>query len=110
MLHPAFLLGAAELDVLLRALKAGLRHADVAQEKAALFMGINKGQLSREINGGGGLNLKRLAELPKEALQWWAVTVLQELDMPVELQQASRVTRMLKMVGPASPERSASCR
>ena len=99
--------GAAELDALLRTLKSALRHADVAQEKAALFTGMNKGHLSREINGGGGLSLKRLAELPKEVLQWWAFTLLQELDVPTELQQARRVDRMLKMTGPMSQERRA---
>ena len=101
------LAGAAELDAILRTLKAALRHADVAQEKAALFIGMDKGQLSREINGGGGLTLKRLAELPKEALQWWAFSLLQELDVPTELQQARRVDRMLKMSGPMSQERRA---
>ena len=111
MVMPAFIVGAAELEALLRALKSGLRHADVAQEKAALFMDIDKGQLSREINGGGGLSLKRLSELPTEALQWWAAELLTALGFPQEIEQGIKTKRrMARMDADAVPqERSARC-
>lgn len=95
MLTPVFLIGAAELDALLRTLKAALRHADVAQEKAALFMDMDKGHLSREINGGGGLSLKRIAELPKEALQWWAAELVAALQFPQEIEQGIAAKRRM---------------
>ena len=108
---PAFVVGAAELETLLRTLKAALRHSDVAQEKAALFMDIDKGQLSREINGGGGLSLKRLAELPTEALQWWAAELIAVLGFPQEIEQGiAAKKRMVRMNADKVPqERSARC-
>ena len=111
MLIPALMCGAAELDAILQALKSGLRHADVAQEKAALFMDIDKGQLSREINGGGGLTLKRLAELPTEALQWWVAELIAVLGFPQEIEQGiAAKKRMVRMNADAVPqERSARC-
>jgi hypothetical protein len=108
MLPPLFVVGAAELDALLRTLKAALRHADVAQEKAALFMDMDKGHLSREINGGGGLSLKRIAELPKEALQWWATELIRALELPQEIEQGVAVKkRMARMDAGVAQERSA---
>ncbi len=111
MLTPFLFAGAGELDAILTALKAALRHADVAQEKAALFIGMDKGQLSREINGGGGLSLKRLAELPTEALQWWAAELIAVLGFPQEIEQGiAAKKRMARMDADRVPqERSARC-
>jgi transcriptional regulator with XRE-family HTH domain len=71
--------------------KEALRHSDISQEKLALYLGMDKGQLSRQLNGEGGITLKRLAECPEEVWRWFAVGILLSLGLPKQLQRGARL-------------------
>jgi transcriptional regulator with XRE-family HTH domain len=71
--------------------KDALRQSDVSQEKLALYLDMDKGQLSRQLNGEGGITLKRLAQCPEETWRWFAVGILLHLGLPRSLQRSARL-------------------
>jgi hypothetical protein len=71
--------------------KDALRQSDVSQEKLALYLEMDKGQLSRQLNGEGGITLKRLAQCPEETWRWFAVGILLHLGLPTQLQRGARL-------------------
>lgn len=83
------------LAALLRALKGGLRHTDLSQEKAALDLRMHKCRLSRQINGGGEITLKRLSQLPPPTIAWFCVLALDQIGLPKDLRRATRLAFVL---------------
>lgn len=75
----------------LNELKDALRQSDVSQEKLALYLGMDKSQLSRQLNGDGGITLKRLANCPDDTWRWFAVGILLHLGLPRALQRSARL-------------------
>jgi hypothetical protein len=105
-------LGTSALLDRLNDLRAALRHSDVSQEKLALYLGMDKAQLSRQLAGDGGITLKRLAECPDDVWRWFAVGILLSLGLPKQLQRGARLAfalighkRQMAKVSPAQKRR-----
>jgi hypothetical protein len=72
-------------------LREALRHSDISQEKLALYLEMDKAQLSRQLHGEGGITLKRLAQCPDDVWRWFAVGILLHLGLPRSLQRSARL-------------------
>lgn len=72
-------------------IKLALHYADISVEKAAIWMGIDRSQLRRQLGGEGHLSARRLASLPIGFHQWYGLLLLEELGIPAPVRRAIKV-------------------
>ena len=69
--------------------REALRHADLSQEKAAIWMGMQKAHLSDALAGGRPLSLTKLMKLPAEFWQWYGLLVVEDVGLPTVVRRAA---------------------
>lgn len=67
------------------ALLKALRIVGLTVEKAAIFIGLDRRQLDRQLHGHEHLRVSTIEKLPIEVEQWWHVERLREIGLPAEL-------------------------
>lgn len=97
-----------------RVREAAARCGIDSEEKLALHLEMDRGQLHRQLNGDGHLSLTRLMKLPKAFWQHYGVLVASDYGMPPEFQRAAKLAfgligrkRQLRMAAKTSQRRSA---
>lgn len=71
--------------------RSALALSGISLKEAAFHMGIDMGQLSRELSGTGHLSARRLALLPKEFQQWFSLVRYERLGAPSIVNAAERL-------------------
>jgi len=86
----------AEVAEYLGRVRKAMQLSGVSPKCAALTMGLDKAQLSRQLDGQEHLSAKRLALLPPLFHQWLAVLMSEDYGLPLEVTRAARLTWALR--------------
>lgn len=73
-----------------RALRAAVAHSGLSIKTAAAEMGLDAGQLSRQMDGLENISMNRVARLPVAVQQWFFLSALQEVGVPDVVATAQR--------------------
>lgn len=72
--------------------RQALAKAGISLKAAALDMGIDAAQLTRELDGTGHLSARRLACLPRSFHQWFSIVQCHRYGLPQEIDSALRLS------------------
>lgn len=87
-------LAVVERDAVIKAVRDALRHAGITDKEVGYHFGqISKGLVSHLLNGERPMTLDRLALLPAEFWQWFAVELAGLVDVPATVQVGARLKR-----------------
>lgn len=82
-----------QFDALAADVRESLELARIPLSAAAIDMGIKHPQLTKQLAGEGHLSLRRLANLPVQFHQWFAVVRARRLGVPTEVVAAQQLQR-----------------
>lgn len=83
-------------EALSRCFQKAMRQSDTSLKAAALYMEMDAAQLRRELDGNGHLSLRRVSAMPPVFLQYFALNLVAEVGIPLEVQTAAQVERHLE--------------
>lgn len=84
---------AVQVDDVLADVRAALRHAGITDKEVTSYFGGSRGNCADRLCGERALTLQKLATLPVEFWQWWAVSVAARHGIPVPVTTGARLAR-----------------
>ena len=79
--------------------REALRLSDLSITKAAIWMGIDRAQLERQLNGDGHLSHARLAMLPMAFWREYGLAICHHCGLPERFQTAVRMAPYVAPTG-----------
>ncbi len=87
-------LAVVERDAVIKAVRDALRHAGITDKEVGYYFGeISKGLVSHLLSGDRPMTLDRLALLPVEFWQWFAVALAESAGVPHTVEVGARLRR-----------------
>lgn len=74
-------------------IRSAIRHAGLTDKDVTAFFAVTRGNCSDRLRGERPLTIQKLASLPVEFWQWWAVTMARRHGVPVEVTTGARLAR-----------------
>lgn len=72
-------------------IREALQIAGVSIEKAAIWIGMDRRQLDRQLSGDGHFRLSNLAKLPLPVRQWYHLLALEHMNLPQEVRRSTPI-------------------
>lgn len=80
-------------DDVLGDIRKALRHAGLSDKEASFFFKVGKATCSKKLSGVHPLTVQKLALLPVEFWQWWAVVTAVRHGVPAPVTTGARLAR-----------------